>query len=423
MSPFEKLEEPEDGSRIGVADGELKVPDDPVIPIIEGDGIGPDVTGAARKVLSAGVESAYGGSRRLVWLDIPAGEAAKAEYGELLPQDTFDAISYYRVALKGPLTTPIGGGFRSLNVTLRQTLDLYANVRPIYWIPGVPSPVKRPERMDIVVFREATEDVYAGIEWARGSLEAMKLRHYLKTELDVDVPEDAGIGLKPISEFKTKRLVRKAIRFALDRRKESVTIVHKGNIMKYTEGAFREWGYEVAADEFGGKTLTEQELWDSYDGQRPVGKVVIKDRLADNMLQQLLTRTDEYDVLALPNLNGDYVSDAAAGQVGGLGIAPGGNIGDETALFEPVHGSAPKYTGMNKVNPTAEILAGVMMLEHLGWEEAAKTVKDAVAKTVANKTVTYDLHRQMEGATKVSTSEFADLIIKSMETLGTAGPA
>ncbi len=414
MALFEKLEEPREGTPIGIEDGRLVVPDDPVIPIIEGDGIGPDVTGAARKVLQAGVEAAYGEAKALVWFDVPAGEAAQAKHGELLPADTFEAIRHYRVALKGPLTTPIGGGFRSLNVTLRQTLDLYSNVRPIYWIPGVPSPMAHPERMDMVVYREATEDVYAGIEWARGSVEAAKVRHFLKTELGVDVPEDAGIGVKPISEFKTKRLVRKAIQYALDRRRESVTLVHKGNIMKFTEGAFRDWGYEVAAEDFPDRTLTEQELWDSYDGERPPGMVVMKDRLADNMLQQLLTRTDEYDVLALPNLNGDYLSDAAAGQVGGLGIAPGGNIGDETALFEPIHGSAPKYAGQNKVNPTAEILAGVMMLEHLGWEEAAAAVKDAVVQTIGAKSVTYDLHRQMEGATKVSTSEYADLVVKRM---------
>jgi isocitrate dehydrogenase len=408
------LTPPAQGHPISVDGDRLDVPADPIIPLIVGDGIGPEVTGAARRVLDAAVQKAYAGTRRLVWWEVPAGEASLKEHGELLPQATIDAIRAYVVALKGPLTTPVGGGFRSLNVTLRQVLDLYANVRPIFWIPGVPSPMKRPERMDIVVFREATEDVYAGIEWAEGSEGARKLRTFLRDELDVDVPEDAGLGLKPISETRTKRLVRKAIRYALDNDRESVTLVHKGNIMKYTEGAFRDWGYEVARDEFGERVVTEPELWDRYGGKRPKDKIVVKDRIADNMLQQLLTRTDEYDVLALPNLNGDYVSDAAAGQVGGLGVAQGANMGDVVALFEPVHGSAPKYAGQDKVNPTAEILAGVMMLEYLGWKEAALLVRRGVERTIGQGIVTYDLARQMEGAKEVKTSAFAAAVVENL---------
>jgi len=409
-----KLKPPSEGHKIVIADGRLKVPDDPILPIIEGDGIGPDVTRAARRAISAAVERASGGRRKIVWYDVPAGEVAMFKYGELLPAATFDAIREHVVALKGPLTTPIGGGFRSLNVALRQGLDLYANVRPVYWIPGVPSPMKHPERMDIVIFREATEDVYAGIEWQRGSQEAKSLREFLRTEFRVQIPDDAGIGLKPISEFKTKRLVRKAIRYAIDNGRRSVAIVHKGNIMKYTEGAFREWGYEVARQEFPKETVTQAEVDRSHGGTQPEGKVVIKDVVADNMFQQLLTRTEDYDVLATPNLNGDYLSDAAAAQIGGLGVAPGGNIGDAHALFEPIHGTAPKYAGMDKVNPTAEILAGVMMLEYLGWREAGDALREAVKKTIAQKVVTYDLARQMEGAKEVKCSEFADAVMRNL---------
>src|SRR5437867_7049928 len=372
-----KLRPPSEGHKIVIAEGRLKVPDDPILPIIEGDGIGPDVTKAARRAISAAVEKSSGGRRKIVWYDVPAGEMALFKYGELLPQATFDAIREYVVALKGPLTTPIGGGFRSLNVALRQGLDLYANVRPVYWIPGVPSPMKHPERMDLVIFREATEDVYAGIEWQRGSAEAGKLRTFLADELRVKVPEDAGIGLKPISESKTKRLVRKAIRYAIQNGRRSVALVHKGNIMKYTEGAFRAWGYEVARQEFPKETVAQSEVDRNYGGAPPEGQVVLKDVVADNMFQQLLTRTDDYDVLATPNLNGHYLSDAAAAQIGGLGVAPGGNIGDAHALFEPIHGTAPKYAGMDKVNPTAEILAGVMMLEYRGWREAGGSLGDA----------------------------------------------
>ena len=409
-----KLKPPSEGHKIVIADGRLKVPDDPILPLIEGDGIGPDVTRAAKRAISAAVERTSGGRRRIVWYEVPAGEMALFKYGELLPQATFDAIREYVVALKGPLTTPIGGGFRSLNVALRQGLDLYANVRPVYWIPGVPSPVKHPERMDIVIFREATEDVYAGIEWQKGSEEATKLRAFLESEFRVKIPEDAGIGLKPISERKSKRLVRKAIRYAIDNHRRSVALVHKGNIMKFTEGAFRDWGYEVARQEFPKETVTLDEVNASYGGTPPKGKIVIKDVIADNMFQQLLTRTEDYDVLATPNLNGDYLSDSAAAQIGGLGVAPGGNIGDAHALFEPIHGTAPKYAGMDKVNPTAEILAGVMMLEYLGWREAGEALRNAVKKTIAQKVVTYDLARQMDGAREVKCSQFADAVIKNL---------
>jgi isocitrate dehydrogenase len=403
-----------DGKKIEVIDGGLKVPVNPIIPIIYGDGIGPEVTTVARDVISAAVEKAYSGERKIIWKEIYAGEKAQEKLGELLPEDTLNAIKEHAVTLKGPLTTPVGGGFRSLNVTIRQKLDLYACVRPVYYVPGVPSPMKQPEKMDVVIFRENTEDVYAGIEWRRGSTEARKVISFLKDEFDVDIREDSGIGIKPISEFCTKRLVRKAIKYAIDLGRESVTLVHKGNIMKYTEGAFREWGYEVAKEEFGNEVITEDELFEKHDGVLPEGKIAIKDRLADNMLQQLITRTEDYDVLALPNLNGDYVSDAAAGQVGGLGMAPGANIGDSTAVFEATHGTAPKYAGQDKVNPSSIILSGVMMLEYLGWQEAAELVLGGIKKTVQNKTVTYDLARQIEGATKVKTSEFGKHIIENM---------
>jgi isocitrate dehydrogenase len=403
-----------EGKKIEVIDGKLKVPDNPVIPIIYGDGIGPEVTTAARDVISAAVDKAYGDAREIAWKEIYAGEKAKEKFGELLPEDTLRAIEEHIVTLKGPLTTPVGGGFRSLNVTIRQKLDLYACVRPVYYIPGVPSPMKYPEKMNAVIFRENTEDVYAGIEWQRGSDEVKRIISFLKDEFGVDIREDSGIGIKPISEFCTKRLVKKAINYAIDSGRKSVTLVHKGNIMKYTEGAFREWGYEVARDEFKEEVITEDELYENHDGRAPGGKIVIKDRLADNMLQQLITRTEDYDVLALPNLNGDYISDAAAGQVGGLGMAPGANIGDFTAVFEATHGTAPKYAGMNKVNPSSIILSGVMMLEYIGWQEAADLVLEGIKKTVQKKVVTYDLARQIDGATEVGTAEFGKNIIKSM---------
>ena len=391
-----KLEPPPEGHKILIAQGALRVPDDPIVPLIEGDGVGPDVTAAARRTIDAAVDATYAGRRRIAWYRVPAGESALIRHGDMLPDATTHAIREYVVALKGPLTTPVGGGFRSLNVALRQTLDLFANVRPVYWLPGVPSPVLHPERLDIVIFREATEDVYAGIEWAKGSDEARRILEILRTEFNVRVREDSGIGLKPMSEFCSKRLVRKAIAYALAHGRRSVTLVHKGNIMKFTEGAFREWGYEVARDEFGDRTATGEDVQRRPDGRAPEGKVVIK------------------DVIATSNLNGDYLSDAAAAQVGGLGVAPGGNLGDAHALFEPIHGSAPKYAGMDKVNPTAEILAGAMMLEHIGWDEAATRLKEGVRAAIRAKTVTYDLARQMAGATEIGTSAFAEAIVRAI---------
>lgn len=413
---FKTFTVPSEGERITWEGDRLVVPDKPIIPFIMGDGIGTDVTPAMQRILDAAVEKAYNGARKIVWVEVYAGERARDKTGEWLPDETLKAFEYFHVGIKGPLTTPVGGGIRSLNVAIRQRLDLYANVRPVYYIPGLPSPVKNPEKMNMVLFREATEDVYAGIEWQAGTPEAVKFLTFLRDEMGVNIDniEATGVGVKPISEFKTKRLVRQAIRYALQRNRSSVTLVHKGNIMKFTEGAFRDWGYELAREEFGDQTITEDELWEKYNGERPAGKVVMKDRIADNMLQQLLTRTDEYDVLALPNLNGDYLSDAAAAQVGGLGIAHGANIGDRVAVFEAVHGTAPKYAGQNKVNPTALTLSGVMMLEHMGWDEAAQLVRKGIAAAIQDKVVTYDLARQMEGATKVGTAEFADAVIERM---------
>jgi len=410
---FDKLVPPQQGDRIAREDSRLVVPDHPIVPVIEGDGIGRDIMRATRRVIDAAVDKAYTGRKRVVWFDVYAGERANEKYGEWLPQDTFKAIEYYRVALKGPLTTPIGGGFRSLNVTLRQVLDLYACVRPVRYFKGVPAPVRRPEDMNIVIFRENTEDVYAGIEWPQGSPEAKKVIAFLKNEMGAEVREDSGIGIKPISIFGTKRLARMAIQYAIDHKRRSVTFVHKGNIMKYTEGAFAEWGYELAREEFSEQTVTEEEVYSKHGGEVPSGKIVIKDRIADSMLQQILTRTAEYDVIATPNLNGDYLSDAAAAQVGGIGMAPGGNIGDEVALFEATHGTAPKYTDQDVVNPGSLILSAVMLLEHIGWQEAADLVIGGLETTILQKRVTYDLERLMEGATKVRTSEFASAIIEN----------
>jgi len=414
MVEFDKLEIPKEGEKIEIEGDRLKTPDFPIIPCIEGDGIGPDIMRTARRVWDKAVEKAYNGKKKIVWFDIYAGDSAKKRYGEVLPQDTFKAIEHFIVAIKGPLTTPVAGGYRSLNVTLRQTLNLYACVRPVRYFKGVPSPVKHPEKMDVVIFRENTEDVYAGIEWSQGSEIALELIHYLNKKYNLNIREDSGIGIKPISITGTKRLVRKAIKYALEHGRKSVTLDHKGNIMKYTEGAFRDWGYELAKEEFSDKTVTEAELWDKYEGKVPEGKIVIKDRIADSMFQQILTRTDEYDVIATPNLNGDYLSDACAAQVGGLGMAPGGNIGDFIALFEATHGTAPKYANQDKVNPSSLILSGVMMLEYLGWDEAGNLINDALGKTIMQKRVTYDLHRLMEGATKLKTSEFGTAIIENM---------
>ncbi len=407
---FAKLTPPSRGQKITVQDNKLVVPDEPIIPFIEGDGIGPDIWKAAKLVLDAAVEKAYGGKKRISWMEIYAGEKAKALYDEWLPEDTIKAIRHYIVAIKGPLTTPVGGGFRSLNVTLRQVLDLYACVRPVKYYPGVPAPVKAPEKMNVVIFRENTEDVYAGIEWKEGSPEAIKIIEFIEKEYKTNIRKDSGIGIKPVSVTGSKRLVRKAIQYALDHGRSSVTLVHKGNIMKFTEGAFKEWGYQVAKEEFAEHTITEDQLYSLHDGRQPSGKIVIKDRIADNMFQQILTRTAEYDVIATTNLNGDYLSDACAAQVGGLGMAPGANIGDFIGLFEATHGTAPKYAGLDKVNPSSLILSGVMMLEYLGWKEAAELIEHALAKTIQQKRVTYDLERQMEGATLLKCSEFAEAI-------------
>jgi isocitrate dehydrogenase len=409
---YEHASIPSAGERIRVGEEGLEIPDRPIVPFIEGDGIGPDIWAAAVRVFDAAVAAAYGGEREIAWMEVFAGEQGRAITGDWLPEETLQTIRDFRVGIKGPLTTPVGGGIRSLNVSIRQELDLYACVRPARWLPGTPSPVREPEKMDVVVYRENTEDVYSGIEWEAGSDEARTVTSFLSREMGVEIREGSGIGIKPISEFATKRLVAMAIRDALMHGRASVTLVHKGNIMKYTEGAFREWGYEVARERFGDRTITEDELWEEHDGERPDGKVVIKDRIADQMFQQVLLRPDEYDYIALPNLNGDYLSDATAAQVGGLGMAPGGNIGDDIAVFEATHGTAPKYAGMDKVNPTSLILSGVMMLRYLGWEEAADLTVDAITSTIQDGTVTYDLERQMEGATKVSTSEFGSRIVE-----------
>ncbi len=411
---YSKIVVPEGGEKIRVEDGRLVVPDNPYICFIEGDGIGVDITPAMKRVLDAAVEKAYGGKRRIVWVEIYAGEKAYDLYGEYMPEETFEALRDFIVGIKGPLTTPVGGGFRSLNVTLRQVLDLYACVRPVRWVPGTPSPVRHPEYMDMVIFRENTEDVYAGIEWPAESPEAKRLIEFMNDTLGTHLSEKAAIGIKPVTEFGSKRLIRKAIQYAIDRKRRSVTLMHKGNIMKYTEGAFRDWGYELAREEFADVTITEDELWSQYNGEQPEGKIVIKDRIADNMLQQILTRTREYDIIATLNLNGDYISDAAAAQVGGLGMAPGANIGDYLALFEATHGTAPKYAGQDKVNPGSLILSGKMMLEYLGWEEAAELVWKGISGAIQQKRVTYDLHRQMEGATLLKTSEFAEAIVENM---------
>ena len=405
----------QEGEKIAIENGQMQVPDQPVIPFIEGDGIGVDVWKATRRVLDAAVHQSYGRNRSIAWHEILAGEKAHQTAGEWLPAETVQTIAFYKVAIKGPLTTPVGGGIRSLNVTLRQVLDLYACVRPCRYIPGVPSPVKSPEKLNVVIFRENTEDVYSGIEWQQGSAESAEVIDFVNSRFSKSIRVDSGIGIKPISIFGTQRLVRKAVRYALDHGRRRVTMVHKGNIMKYTEGAFRDWGYQLAREEFGEVCIDENELWDSHGGKIPEGKMLINDRIADAMFQQVLLRPDEYEVIALPNLNGDYLSDACAAQIGGLGMAPGANFGDEVALFEATHGTAPKYSGLDKVNPGSLILSGVMMLEHLGWQEAAHTVYASLGRTISQKRVTYDLERQMEGATTLKTSEFAAAIIENME--------
>src|SRR6186997_878237 len=395
MAQFTHLTPPTEGTPITRRNGKWIVPNDPIIPFIEGDGTGPDIWRASRRVFDAAIEKAYGRTRRVVWFEVLAGEKAKQLTNEWLPNDTLEAAKAYKVAIKGPLTTPVGGGIRSLNVSLRQLLDLYACVRPVRYFAGMPSPVTHPERMNVVIFRENTEDVYAGIEWAKGTPQAERVIEFLEKEMGKRIRPDSGIGIKPMSEFGSKRLVRKAIQYAIANKRKTVTLVHKGNIMKFTEGAFRDWGYEVAKAEFRDQIVTEDEV---TAGASKEGKVLINDRIADSVFQQVLTRTADYDVFATPNLNGDYLSDACAAQVGGLGMAPGANMSDTIAFFEATHGTAPKYANLDRVNPGSLILSGVMLLQHLGWNEAAERVQAGLAKAVERKTVTYDLARQMEGA-------------------------
>ena len=402
---------PADGEAIRVENGKFLIPDQPIVPFIEGDGIGRDIWKASSRVFDAAVEKCYGGKRRIVWYEIFAGEKAFDKFGEWLPNDTLEAIKAYHVAIKGPLTTPVGGGIRSLNVALRQLLTLYSCIRPVRWYNGVPSPVKRPQDLDVVIFRENTEDVYAGIEWQQGTADAKKVIDFLNNEMGRNILADSGVGIKPISITGSKRLVRAAIQYAVDNNRKMVTLVHKGNIQKFTEGAFRDWGYEVAKEEFREHIVTEEETW---DGASAEGKILINDRIADAMFQQLLLRPAEYDVIATTNLNGDYLSDACAAQVGGLGLAPGANVGDEHAIFEATHGTAPKYADKDVINPSSVMLSGVMMLRFMGWKEAADAIERGISGAIEAKTVTYDLERQMEGATKVGTSAFADAIIAKM---------
>jgi len=412
---FDKIVVPSEGQKVTVQNGKLNVPDNPILMFIEGDGIGYDIMTASKRIWDAAVEKSYGGKRKISWMEIYCGEKAAGIYdGNYMPEETFDALREYNVGIKGPLTTPVGGGFRSLNVTLRQVLDLYSCVRPVRWYRGVPSPLKHPEEVDVVIFRENTEDVYAGIEYEAGSEENKKLAKFLREELGANFFEDAGLGIKPISAFGSKRLVRAAIQYAIDHKRKSVTLVHKGNIQKFTEGAFMKWGYEVAAQEFPNETISWADVEKNHGGKVPEGKILIQDTIADISFQKMLLRPSEFDVLATPNLNGDYLSDAIAAEVGGVGIAPGANIGDEVALFEATHGTAPKYTNLDKVNPGSLLFSGVMMLEHIGWQEAADMVTSAYEKTLDQKVVTYDFARQMDGAKEVKTSEFATAVIGNM---------
>jgi isocitrate dehydrogenase len=409
----ERIPQPTSGTRIGFANGRIVVPDDPIIPYIEGDGTGPDIWRATRLVVDGAVEKTYGGKRRIHWHEVFAGEKAFEHFSEYLPQETLDNVAHYRVSIKGPLSTPVGGGIRSLNVTLRQVLDLYACVRPVRYFEGVPSPVREPQNVDMVIFRENTEDVYAGIEWpaeSEMSNQVIEFLNSMERRTAAKIRKNSAIGIKPISEFGSKRLVRKAIEYAIAAKRDSVTLVHKGNIMKFTEGAFKDWGYEVAKEEFGDRTIPESEL----SGPAPEGRIVIKDRIADSMFQQVLLRPTEYAVIATTNLNGDYLSDALAAQVGGLGMAPGSNESDEVAIFEATHGTAPKYANKDVINPSSLILSAVMMLRHLRWFETADAIERGLAETIRQKKVTYDLERQMEGATKVRTSEFAKAIVENI---------
>ena len=414
MTKYKFAKVPARGEAVEFTNGVLSVPDRPIVPFVEGDGTGPDIWRASVRVFDAAVERAYSGQRKVEWMEVFAGEKAFKQYQDWLPQETIDAMAEFRVSIKGPLTTPVGGGIRSLNVTLRQVLDLYACIRPVRYFEGVGAPVKEPEKVNVVIFRENTEDVYAGIEWKAGSPEAEKIAAYLRKEFKVDIREKSALGLKPMSEFGSKRLVEMAIRYAIARCKESVTLVHKGNIMKFTEGAFRDWGYEVAREKFPEDTCSEAELTKGGPTAR-ADAIVMRDRIADSMFQQMLLRPSEYSVIATPNLNGDYLSDAAAAQVGGLGIAPGGNVGDGVAVFEATHGTAPKYANLNKINPGSVILSGVMMFEYMGWNEVAELIVKGMEGAIKSKRVTYDLARQMPGAKEISTSDFGDQVIAGMK--------
>jgi len=412
---YQHIRLPQHGEKVSINNGKLAVPDHPILGFVEGDGIGADITAASLRVWDAAVARAYGGARKVHWCELYMGEKAAGIYqGDYFPAETLAALKDLVVSIKGPLTTPVGGGFRSLNVSLRQEMDLYACVRPVRYFPGVPSPLRRPEAVDVVIFRENTEDVYAGIEYPSGSEDNQKLARFLREELHAEFFEDAGLGVKPVSPFASKRLIRKAIEYAIERGRASVTLVHKGNIMKFTEGAFRNWGYEVATEEFRDYIVTEDELWDAHGGQMPDGKILIKDRIADIMFQLLLLRPAEFDVIATSNLNGDYLSDAVAAEVGGIGIAPGANIADHIAVFEATHGTAPKYANQNKVNPSSLLFSGVMMLDYIGWREASELINDAFVAVLANQTVTYDFARLMPDATTVSTSGFADALIDAI---------
>jgi isocitrate dehydrogenase len=414
MAAAWNYEVPKGGSRITVKDAHLSVPDEPILPFIEGDGTGPDIWAASVRIFDAAVAKAYQGKRRIHWMEVLAGEKAFKATGEWLPAATLEAFRSFVVGIKGPLTTPVGGGIRSLNVTLRQELDLYACVRPVRWFQGVDCPVKKPQDLDVVIFRENTEDVYSGIEWKAGTPEAEKVWSFLTKDMGKNIRPQSGIGIKPMSEFGSKRLVRRAIRFALAKGRRNVSLVHKGNIMKFTEGAFKDWGYQVAVEEFRDQVVTWDEVVKQHGGKVPQGKLLVQDVIADNMFQQLLLRAKEYDVIATPNLNGDYLSDACAAQVGGLGMAPGANIGDAAAVFEATHGTAPKYAGQDKVNPSSVVLSGVMMFEHMGWDEAAQSIVAGIDRTLAQKTVTYDLARGMENPKEVRCSQFADAVIGNL---------
>ena len=414
MLQLETLKPPTQGQKIDIKDGRLVVPNQPIIPFIEGDGTGPDIWRASQRILDAAVTKAYGGARKIVWFEVFAGEKSFNAYKSWLPDDTLRAFQHYIVGIKGPLTTPIGGGFRSLNVTLRQLLDLYTCVRPVRYFENVPSPVKRPEMVDMVIFRENSEDIYLGLEWPSGSAEANKLIEFVKNEFKWKIREGSAVGLKPMSPFGTKRLVRKAIQYAVDHKRKSVTFVHKGNIMKYTEGAFAKWGYELGQEEFGDRTIAWQDVQDKHGGKTPAGKILLQDYIADVTFQHVLTRPQDFSVIATGNLNGDYLSDAIAAQVGGIGMAPGANMSDFHAIFEATHGTAPKYANQDKVNPSSLTLSGVMMLEYMGWQEAADKIVKGMEKSFQQKVVTYDLARLMPGAKEVKTSEFATAVIDNL---------